>query len=284
MRPALSWHPTCRLAHGLPALLRARWPGLTPRLAPPLPTHPPAGHQLGTIGSYLLCPLLISQLGWESVFWIFGSLGFVWLLGWLPLVADEPPASTSVPDSARTPAAALAAAAPGASSTAAAAGAASAAVAAVPAAEPLKLSDVPWAAFAQSPAFWAIVAAQCTVSVGNVLAFRCGLWVGCCACGHRAGAAQGWRTKRVWVHQRRGWPRSWLAARRVQPRSLADPHATHRCRPLLPRSWLPTFYNQVYGVDVVASSIYTVMPFVVTVAATNAAGWIADGLVSAAAG
>ncbi|KAI7839971.1 hypothetical protein COHA_006292 [Chlorella ohadii] len=80
----------------------------------------------------------------------------------------------------------------------------------------LRLQDVPWASFARSKAFWAIVAAQCTVSVGNVLAF----------------------------------------------------------------SWLPTFYHQVYGVDVAGSSAYSVLPFVVTVAATNAAGWIADGLVN----
>jgi ACS family sodium-dependent inorganic phosphate cotransporter len=174
-----------------------------------------SGHQLGTIGSYLLCPLLISHLGWESVFWIFGSLGFVWLLGWLPLVSDNPPAAGG----AATPAAALAAAASNSSAAAAATAAAAPASGAheVEAkGHDLRLQDVPWASFARSKAFWAIVAAQCTVSVGNVLAF----------------------------------------------------------------SWLPTFYNQVYGVDVVGSSAYSVLPFVVTVAATNAAGWIADGLVN----
>lgn len=36
----------------------------------------------------------------------------------------------------------------------------------------------------------------------------------------------------------------------------------------------------MYGVDVAGSSAYSVLPFVVTVAATNAAGWIADGLVN----
>ncbi|EFN59932.1 hypothetical protein CHLNCDRAFT_18155 [Chlorella variabilis] len=159
-----------------------------------------SGHQLGTIGSYMLCPLLIAHYGWESVFWIFGSLGFVWLLGWLPLVSDGAPPSLEAGAAGR--------------GTAAAAPAPPAAPA-VPAKE-LQLQDVPWAAFAANPAFWAIVAAQCTVSVGNVLAF----------------------------------------------------------------SWLPTFYNQVYGVDVAASAAYSVLPFVVTVVATNAGGWIADGLVN----
>ena len=99
-----------------------------------------SGHQLGTIASYLLCPLIITQLGWEAVFWGFGSLGFFWLLGWLPLVRDQPPAVA-------------------------------AAAAAAPAAPPLRLQDVPWRSFVGSAPFWAIVAAQCSVSVGNTLAF-----------------------------------------------------------------------------------------------------------------
>lgn len=148
-----------------------------PTHAPPPHRTPAAGHQLGTIGSYLLCPLLIAHLGWESVFWIFGSLGFVWLLGWLPLVSDNPPAEGG----AATPAAALAGAA--SSGSAATAAAASSAHEAEAHGHDLRLQDVPWASFARSKAFWAIVAAQCTVSVGNVLAFRCAgvvlVMVGC---------------------------------------------------------------------------------------------------------
>ena len=137
-----------------------------------------AGHQLGTIGSYLLCPLLIAHLGWESVFWIFGSLGFVWLLGWLLLVCDNPPAAGGA---AAAPAAALAGAgSSAAAATAAAAAPASSAHEAEAMGHDLRLQDVPWASFARSKAFWAIVAAQCTVSVGNVLAFRCAGCVGGC--------------------------------------------------------------------------------------------------------
>lgn len=43
-----------------------------------------SGHQLGTVASYVTAPVLISQLGWQSVFFAFGSLGFVWLLSWTP--------------------------------------------------------------------------------------------------------------------------------------------------------------------------------------------------------
>lgn len=150
-----------------------------------------SGHQLGTIASYLLAPLLIAQFGWPSVFWIFGSLGFVWLLGWIPLVKNDPSQAAL---GARKPAAAAAAAPE----------------------PPLRVQDVPWGQFFTNPAFWAIVSAQVTASVGNCLSF----------------------------------------------------------------SWLPTFYNQVYGVDVMQSSAFTIIPFVATVAATNASGWIADGLVN----
>jgi hypothetical protein len=101
------------------------------------------------------------------VFWVFGSLGFVWLLGWVPLVNDNPPpAALSSAGSGSSGGAIASLPAP-----AAAAEAAAAAAAAQPA-QQLRLQDVPWARFARSRAFWAIVAAQCTVSVGNVLAFR----------------------------------------------------------------------------------------------------------------
>jgi ACS family sodium-dependent inorganic phosphate cotransporter len=157
-----------------------------------------SGHQLGTIASYLIAPTLIAQLGWQSVFYAFGGLGFVWLLGWSPLVqgnsgkesnaaADKNPMNFTLPWQ-RPPA-----------ETA-----------------PLRLGDVPWMEFATSKAFWAIVAAQVTVGIGSCLSF----------------------------------------------------------------SWLPSFYTEVYHVDVAQSAAFCLVPFVATVLATNAAGWIADGLVN----
>jgi ACS family sodium-dependent inorganic phosphate cotransporter len=94
-----------------------------------------SGHQMGTIGSYVAAPLLISQYGWQSVFWVFGSLGFVWMLGWLPLLRHES-------EQRKELAAAGGAAAPPA----------------------LRVQDVPWARFAQNKAVWAIVAAQASKS------------------------------------------------------------------------------------------------------------------------
>lgn len=100
-------------------------------------------------------PPLCSQLGWESVFLTFGSLGFLWLVLWRGL--PNGPTSTSSACASEVGGDAPAAAA----------------AATATAKPPLRLQDVPWGAFAASPAFWAIVAAQVSVTIGNTLAFRC---------------------------------------------------------------------------------------------------------------
>lgn len=45
--------------------------------------------QCGTILSLLICPSIIRSFSWPSVFFFFGSAGFVWLLAWLPLSKDR---------------------------------------------------------------------------------------------------------------------------------------------------------------------------------------------------
>ena len=50
--------------------------------------------------------------------------------------------------------------------------------------------------------------------------------------------------------------------------------------PALACSWLPTFYHEVFAVDITGSSTALILPFLATAAATNASGWIADGLVN----
>jgi ACS family sodium-dependent inorganic phosphate cotransporter len=157
-----------------------------------------SGHQLGSIASYLTAPLLIATLGWQSVFWAFGALGFVWVAGWVPLTMRSELPAPGDAAAAGADAAKPAALGPGGGDAT------------------LRLQDVPWADFARSKPFWAIVAAQVSVAVGSCLSF----------------------------------------------------------------SWLPTFYSQQYGLDVASSAAFTVVPFVGTVAATNAAGWIADAMVN----
>ena len=145
-----------------------------------------SGHQLGTIASYIAAPILISQFGWESVFLAFGSLGFLWLLGWTPMILGDKKREEEDWNPA------------------------------TPIPEPLRIQDVPWGEFAKSKPFWAIVAAQVTVGIGSCLSF----------------------------------------------------------------SWLPTFYSEVYHVDVGQSAAFCLVPFVATVLATNAAGHVADSMIN----
>jgi ACS family sodium-dependent inorganic phosphate cotransporter len=160
-----------------------------------------SGHQLGSLASLGAAPPLIAALGWPAVFFCFGSLGFVWLAAWVPVMRVGAPDEAAVEEGSGKPAllAALLAALP-----------------AAPAPAPVALADVPWRRFAASKPFWAIVAAQVSAGVGSCLSF----------------------------------------------------------------SWLPTFYSDVYGVDVAGAAAAAVVPFAGTVVATNAAGWIADGLIN----
>lgn len=43
-------------------------------------------------------------------------------------------------------------------------------------------------------------------------------------------------------------------------------------------SWLPTYYNQEFGVDVQQSAMLSVLPWFVTVLVSSSSGWIADWL------
>ena len=157
-----------------------------------------SGHQLGTIASYIAAPILISQLGWESVFIVFGSLGFVWLLGWGPLVhGDKAGSGKQLKQGVQGTDTAVA-------------------TSKAPTNTTLCIKDVPWMEFAKSKAFWAIVAAQVSVGIGSCLSF----------------------------------------------------------------SWLPTYYHEVYHVDVADSAAFCLVPFMATVVATNAAGYCADTMIN----
>ena len=46
---------------------------------------------MGNIVALATAPLLINRFGWESAFWVYGTLGLTWLLPWVTLVPDQPP-------------------------------------------------------------------------------------------------------------------------------------------------------------------------------------------------
>jgi ACS family sodium-dependent inorganic phosphate cotransporter len=43
-----------------------------------------SGHQIGSIVSLLASPAVISDMGWEWVFYLYGALGFLWVVFFLP--------------------------------------------------------------------------------------------------------------------------------------------------------------------------------------------------------
>eukprot|EP00092_Neocalanus_flemingeri_P019684 GFUD01021319.1.p1 GENE.GFUD01021319.1~~GFUD01021319.1.p1 ORF type:complete len:503 (-),score=87.91 GFUD01021319.1:155-1663(-) len=49
-----------------------------------------SGAQAGTVLSLPLSGYLCDKLGWESVFYVFGTLGVIWWVGWWYLVYDTP--------------------------------------------------------------------------------------------------------------------------------------------------------------------------------------------------
>ena len=172
-----------------------------------------SGHQVGTIASYVTAPGMISSMGWQSVFEIFGSLGFLWLLGWGPLVklaaeqrrkAQESKSTLeqNLPRAAHDIFRKIASPWTGASPR--------------DEVQAVSLTNVPWGSFFSNSPFWAIVAAQATVGIGACLSF----------------------------------------------------------------AWLPTFYSEKYDLDVATSASFCVLPTLATIAATNAAGWMADELIS----
>lgn len=55
-----------------------------------------SGMYLGSVVGLLLCPTFIVSFGWQSVFYIFGALGFIWWVGWQTIAASTPQQSTTI--------------------------------------------------------------------------------------------------------------------------------------------------------------------------------------------
>lgn len=55
-----------------------------------------SGMYLGSVVGLLLCPTFIVSFGWQSVFYIFGALGFFWWVAWQFLTKSTPEESTTI--------------------------------------------------------------------------------------------------------------------------------------------------------------------------------------------
>ncbi|KAM7264381.1 hypothetical protein ACFE04_002064 [Oxalis oulophora] len=108
------------------------------------------GLSVGSVLGLLLAPPLIQSFGWESVFYIFGLLGVAWFAGFQYLKGEEQsyPAAESRPIN----------------------------MASSKSLEELSgsLKDVPWKAFFQSPAVWAMIYAHFCGSWGH---YTCLSWL-----------------------------------------------------------------------------------------------------------
>jgi len=104
------------------------------------------GGPVGIITALVVAPPLISNLGWESVFWMCGASGLAWAAWWHPSVAEEPP-----------------------SLVAAYAEADVAEVAAPKPESQLKISDVPWGRFATNVPVLALLGVHCSANAGPLI-------------------------------------------------------------------------------------------------------------------
>ena len=48
------------------------------------------GAQAGTVFSMPLSGILADEVGWESVFYVFGAIGVIWFVFWVFLCYDTP--------------------------------------------------------------------------------------------------------------------------------------------------------------------------------------------------
>ena len=60
-----------------------------------------AGTSVGVVAALLIVPWILSQYGWQEVFWITGALGFIWLIFWL-IFYDIPARQKRLTTSERT--------------------------------------------------------------------------------------------------------------------------------------------------------------------------------------
>ena len=73
------------------------------RWAPPLERSRLAavafsGSYVGTVLALPVSGLLAQHMGWEWIFYFFGTLGLVWCIGWMYIVKDNPEEDRNITD------------------------------------------------------------------------------------------------------------------------------------------------------------------------------------------
>lgn len=62
--------------------------------------------------------------------------------------------------------------------------------------------------------------------------------------------------------------------------ALIGSHFCHNWGTFILLTWMPTYYNQVLGLDLKSSGLFSVLPWITMAVSANVGGWIADGLVA----
>ena len=62
--------------------------------------------------------------------------------------------------------------------------------------------------------------------------------------------------------------------------ALIVSHFCHNWGTFILLTWMPTYYNQVLGLDLKSSGFFSVLPWVTMAVAANVGGWIADTLIT----
>ena len=57
-------------------------------------------------------------------------------------------------------------------------------------------------------------------------------------------------------------------------------HFCHNWGTFILLTWMPTYYNQVLGLDLLKSGFYSVLPWITMAIAANIGGWVADAMVT----
>ena len=66
---------------------------------------------------------------------------------------------------------------------------------------------------------------------------------------------------------------------RIEVWTIIVSHFCHNWGTFILLTWMPTYYNQVLGLDLMKSGFFSVLPWITMAVAANVGGWIADGLV-----
>jgi ACS family sodium-dependent inorganic phosphate cotransporter len=216
-----------------------------------------SGMFVGSIVGLALSPQLIAKFGWPSVFYGFGSLGVVWYMAWQRRVAATPAQDPRISRDERSYILAntIGGAADAAASSARARAKAAAAKAAEAAAQLSAAAKAAEGTPGQQAAADAAAAAQDAAQAAQAAS---------------AAAAAAAATKIPWR----------LLLSRKEVWAIIVCHFCHNWGTFILLTWMPTYYNQVLGCDVMRSGVFSVLPWVTMAAAANAGGWIADSLVA----